>query len=527
MKRYLLIPRGDEAVYRYDILIIGAGLSGLYCALSLPENLRIAVLSKGELKACNSELAQGGIAVTLRGMSVEGHIEDTLRAGSYYNDSDAVRAMIEEGHLHIEQLASWGVPFDVEADGSLSLTQEGGHTARRVVHSKDSTGSAVMTRLRELLAEKPNIAVFESASAVDLLSEDDLSTPSSEGLASPAVIGAVGFYQQGSAIWLAQRVVLATGGVGHLYRHTTNAPTLYGDGMAMALRAGAKLRDMEMIQFHPTACYLQEGDRHFLISEAVRGEGAKLVNARGEAFMADRHPQGDLAPRDVVAREIFKEMQRCDAPYVYLDVTHLDASYIVSRFPTIHQTCLGFGIDICKDRVPVCPVEHYTMGGVQTDWEGRTSCLGLYAVGEVARTGVHGANRLASNSLLEALVYGHRAAVAIGEEMRIAEPIDHEADNLKRISQERPQLSGDEAAALFSKVQDIVSGAVNIYRSRQTLEKAHEALIALAEQHTHSCIGDEVGLQALNGLAIAVEMVKAALARRESLGAHQIEEVEE
>lgn len=525
MKRYLLRPRGDEAVYRYDVLIIGAGLSGLYCALSLPETLRIAILSKGELKSCNSELAQGGIAVTLRGESVEGHIEDTLRAGSYYNDSDAVRDMIKEGHLHIEQLASWGVPFDVEADGSLSLTQEGGHTARRVVHSKDSTGSAVMTRLRELLAEKHNIDVYESATAVDLLTVSD------------SVFGAIGFYQNGRAIWQAKRVVLATGGVGHLYRHTTNAPTLYGDGMAMALRAGAKLSDMEMIQFHPTACYLQKGDRHFLISEAVRGEGARLVNARGEAFMAYRHPQGDLAPRDVVAREIFKEMQRCDAPFVYLDVTHLDANYIVSRFPTIHQTCLGFGIDICKDKVPVCPVEHYTMGGVQTDWEGRTSCLGLYAVGEVARTGVHGANRLASNSLLEALVYGHRSAAAIERDLNrvdaitkeIVRPEDlsHEANPLERRLQKEPQLSGDEAAALFYKVQDIVSGAVNIYRSRPDLENAHEALIALVEQHKHSCIGDEVGLKALNGLAIAVEMVKAALARRESLGAHQIEEVEE
>lgn len=386
-----------------DFLVIGAGVAGLRAAIELAPAGRVLVVAKDSLQESSSMYAQGGIAVALSDEDeVELHEADTLVAGDGLCNVAAVHRLVEEGPARIQELIEWGVEFD--RDGTkLLFAREGAHSRNRVLHSHgDSTGREIARTLYKKAASIETITFRSFSSVVDLIVKDG------------RVAGAVALDERGGVRVeiFARRVLLATGGLGRVYQDTTNPDVATGDGVAMAWRAGALISDMEFIQFHPTALHL-EGAPRFLLSEALRGEGAHLLNARGERFMHRYHQMKELAPRDVVSRSIVEEMQREGSPHVHLDLSNRGKDFVKNRFPRIHATCLAHGIDLDLQPAPVLPAAHYAMGGVWTDLDGRTSIAGLYAAGEVACTGVHGANRLASNSLLEGLVYGARAGAAM------------------------------------------------------------------------------------------------------------------
>jgi len=386
-----------------DFLVIGAGVAGLRAAIELAKSGTVLVIAKDSLSESSSEYAQGGIAVALSDDDeVALHEQDTLYAGDGLCDRDAVHTLVEEGPAAIQDLIDWGAEFDREGQ-KLSFTREGAHSRNRILHAHgDSTGREIARTLYRKAASLSNIR-FESYSAItDLL------------IANDRAVGAVIFDEKAGLLRdvRSRAVLLATGGLGRVFKETTNPDVATGDGVAMAWRAGAAIGNIEFVQFHPTALHV-EGAPRFLLSEALRGEGAILRNKDGEAFMKRYHPLMDLAPRDVVSRSIVTELRRTGSPHVWLDLTSKDADFIRHRFPRIYETCLAYGVDIAREPAPVHPAAHYAMGGVWSDLEGRSSVAGLYAAGEVASTGVHGANRLASNSLLEAVVFGLRAGKAM------------------------------------------------------------------------------------------------------------------
>jgi L-aspartate oxidase len=382
-----------------DFLVIGAGVAGLRAAIELAKAGTVLVIAKDSLRESSSEYAQGGIAVALSDDDeVALHEQDTLYAGDDLCDRAAVHTLVEEGPAAIQDLIDWGAEFDREGQ-QLSFTREGAHSRNRILHAHgDSTGREIARTLYRKAASLPNIR-FESYSAITDLS-----------IANDRAVGAVIFDEKSGVLRdvRSRAVLLATGGLGRVFRETTNPDVATGDGVAMAWRAGAEIGNIEFVQFHPTALHV-EGAPRFLLSEALRGEGALLRNKDGDAFMKRYHPLADLAPRDVVSRSIVTEMRRTNSPHVWLDLTSRDADFIRHRFPRIYETCLAYGVDIAREAAPVHPAAHYAMGGVWSDLEGRSTVPGLYAAGEVACTGVHGANRLASNSLLEAVVFGLRA----------------------------------------------------------------------------------------------------------------------
>jgi len=406
-----------------DVLIIGGGSAGLACALSLPDTVSVVIAAKSAVEQCNSFQAQGGIAaVTDPEDSFASHIEDTLEAGSRLNDPEVVRFIVEQAPAAIAFLVQAGVTFTLcsgEADCTTGfhLTREGGHSRRRILHAADATGAAIMSALTAQAKQRPNTRYLASHMAIDLMTDAKLRglEPGSRG----ACRGAYLLDEElGQVVTVSARaVVLATGGAGKVYLYTSNPDTATGDGIAIAHRAGAQVRDMEFFQFHPTCLYHPEA-KNFLISEAVRGEGGILVDRRGKRFMDRYHPKGELAPRDIVARAIDAEMKRSGQECVYLDIRHKGEAFIESHFPTIRRRCLEMGIDIVNEPIPVVPAAHYLCGGVATDIRARTSVDALYAVGETARTGLHGANRLASNSLLECVVMGRAAAEDIARRLR-------------------------------------------------------------------------------------------------------------
>ena len=384
-----------------DFLVIGSGIAGLRAAISLADAGRVVILTKADPRESNTGYAQGGIAAAVGpGDSAELHASDTIGAGDGLCVPEAVRALTEEGPRYVRELIEWGAAFDRAPDGHPALAREAAHSVRRVLHAHDATGREIARVLWEKVAAHPRVTVYDDALVMSLGTRDRECT-------GAAFVGRDGAIQQVDA----QRTLIATGGAGQVFRETTNPAIATGDGIAMAFDAGARVADLEFVQFHPTVLSV-EGAPRFLLSEALRGEGARLINAAGEPFMSRYEPAGDLASRDLVARAIVKEVSRTGAP-VYLTMAHLDADYIRSRFPTIAQACRAAGLDIATDRVPVSPAAHYVMGGVESDLHGRTSVPRLFAAGEVACTGVHGANRLASNSLLEGLVFGARAAEAM------------------------------------------------------------------------------------------------------------------
>jgi L-aspartate oxidase len=387
-----------------DFLVIGAGVAGMRAAIELAEAGQVLVVAKDSLRESSSEYAQGGIAVALSDEDeVELHEQDTIVAGDGLCDQAAVHTLVEEGPAAIQQLIDWGAAFDREG-GRLAFTREGAHSRNRILHAHgDSTGREIAQTLYRKAASLPNVTFRSYADTIDLLLDD-------------GVCGASLWDGQSHSLDSvhARAVLLATGGLGNVFRNTTNPDVATGDGVAMAYRAGAEIADLEFVQFHPTALHL-EGAPRFLISEALRGEGAHLLNASGERFMERYHPLRELAPRDVVARAIVSEMERTGAGSVSLDLTHREPGFVAARFPRIYETCLRYGVDLERQAAPVAPAAHYAMGGVHTDLDGRTSLPRLYAAGEAACTGVHGANRLASNSLLEGVVFGARAGRAMLE----------------------------------------------------------------------------------------------------------------
>lgn len=483
-----------------EFIVIGSGVAGLRAALELAREGRVAVLTKDRLDESNTEYAQGGVAVALSDDDeIELHVEDTLIAGAGLCDEKAVRVLVEEGPRYITELIEWGAQFDREG-GELAFTQEAAHSRRRILHAHgDSTGREIVRALIAAARKHPNIQLVAHAATIGLTVEDGRCC-------------GVQFIDPDESLrreMFARAVVLATGGAGQLFAQTTNPSVATGDGMAMAYAAGAMMCDLEFVQFHPTALALADAPR-FLLSEALRGEGAILRNHDGDAFAKSYDERGELAPRDIVARAIVAEMKRTNTRWMFLDLTHLSASFLRERFPNIFETCLRYGLDLTKDLMPVSPAVHYVMGGVRTDTHGRTSLPGLYAAGEVACTGVHGANRLASNSLLEGLVFGARAGAAVREDS-LPLPGNTEAEAAEfDLSQWRldPRTK--------SRVQELMWWKVGLIRRAEDLKVAVEELTRMCEEN--------VNARTRNFATLARLMAEAALWREESRGGHYRED---
>ena len=389
-----------------DTVIVGSGVAGLFAALCLPKEQDVLVITKENLDDCDSFLAQGGVCVLKDINDFDCYFEDTMKAGHYENNPESVRVMIESSQDVIGTLIDLGVKFDTDGDGEYDYTREGAHRRNRILHHKDETGKEITATLLDIAKTKPNITFVTRTTMIDLIEKDNM------------CYGIVCYdeYGEKGAI-LADNVILATGGIGRVYKYTTNSAIATGDGIAFAYMLGARIKNLSRIQFHPTAFAADHGRERFLISEAVRGEGAVLLNCNGERFASNYDSRGELAPRDVVSNAVMLESIKTNSENFYLDITHKPADFVRNRFPMIYERCLEEGVDITKDRIPVFPCQHYLMGGIDVDLHSRTTVEGLYAAGECSHTGVHGANRLASNSLLEALVYSRTAALDITDKI--------------------------------------------------------------------------------------------------------------
>ena len=510
---------------KFDVAIVGSGLAGLSVALHLAQTRKVALISKRSLQDGASDWAQGGIAAVLdSGDSHAQHISDTLIAGAGLCDESATRFIVEHGREAIEWLIEQGVPFtrDEKAELGYHLTREGGHSQRRIIHAADATGHAVQITLEEKARKHPNITVLENHYAIDLITSDKLG----ESNASPKCLGLyVQDANSGKVITIsAQHTVLATGGAGKVYLYTTNPDTATGDGIAMAWRAGCRVANMEFIQFHPT-CLYHPYAKSFLISEAIRGEGGLLKlppeagALAGVRFMPEHDEREELAPRDIVARAIDFEMKKRGLDHVDLDISHQTPEFLKEHFPTIYARCLELGIDITKQPIPVVPAVHFTCGGVVTDMSGRTDVPGLYAVGETAYTGLHGANRLASNSLLECLVLGRAAAQEIERQPKITLP-DLPVWDESRVT------NADEEVVIahnWDELRRFMWNYVGIVRTTKRLERAQHRIRLLKEEideyYTHFRITSDL-LELRNLVGVASLIINSALSRRESRGLH-------
>lgn len=507
--------------HKYDFLVIGSGSAGLTHALKVADHGSVAVVTKNKRNESNTRYAQGGIASVLDQQdSFQQHIEDTLEAGSGLCNKEAVELIVKEGPRMINELLDYGAEFTQE-EGELDLTREGGHSHNRIVHAADMTGEEVERVLVKQVNANPNIEVFEHHFAVDLITEHHLS----HYVSRYDDIHCFGAYvldiktQQVERL-LARATILATGGAGQVYQHTTNPAIATGDGIAMAYRAKARIANMEFIQFHPTSLYHAEADS-FLISEAVRGHGGILRNADGERFMKEYDDREELAPRDIVARAIDDQLKKRGEECVYLDITHLQAEEIRGEFPLIYKTCLKYGIDMTAESIPVVPAAHYICGGVITDLHGQTSINGLFACGEVAHTGVHGANRLASNSLLEALVFADRSA------RRAIDYVKETSFHEEVPKWDESGTANPEEWVLIShnkrELQQVMSDYVGIVRSDLRLGRARRRIQLLYEEVEDFYQRTKVSVplcELRNLIGVAELIVRSAMQRRESRGLH-------
>ena len=508
---------------RHDFLIIGSGVAGLSLALKVARHGTVAVVTKRARSDSNTAWAQGGVAsVTSTEDSFELHIRDTLAAGAGLCDERAVRAIITDGPAAIRELIELGVHFDerVFENGhrELDLGKEGGHSKRRVLHYRDTTGREIEQCLLNAVEKNPNIHLLENHMAVDLITTGKLGYTTEDRVVGSYVLDET----NGEVKALrSDRVILATGGCGKVYLYTTNPSIATGDGVAMAWRAGAAIENMEFIQFHPTCLYHPEA-RSFLISEAVRGEGARLIDESGREFMGRYHELKALAPRDIVARAIDAEMKRTGSPCVYLDITHKPPDFIRERFPNIYKSCLALGIDITERPIPVVPAAHYQCGGVETDLDGATTLRGLFAIGEVACTGLHGANRLASNSLLEAIVLADRCARAL---LRPKYAKYHQEIDLPEWRPGNAQ-DVDELVVIYhnwDEIRRLMWDYVGIVRTNKRLQRASTRLRNLQREIQDFYWGFKLTTELLelrNLCTVASLIVDSALARKESRGLH-------
>nr|BCX00058.1 MAG: L-aspartate oxidase [Bacteroidota bacterium] len=510
------------ARWECDVLVLGSGIAGLVYALKMAERAHVAVVTKKESADSNTNYAQGGIAVAWDGAdSPEAHIRDTLAAGAGLCHPEVVEMVVREGPERVRELLSWGVPF-TRRNGDLDLAREGGHSHPRIVHVHDQTGRAIETVLLNRARAQGNICFFEHHAALELITLPPAGRSRRRGNREITCHGAyVLDIRSGKVcLFVSRLTLLATGGAGQVYRHTTNPQIATGDGFAMAYRAGARLANMEFIQFHPTALYHPEGGG-FLLSEALRGYGAYLRTADGERFLFRYDERAELAPRDVVARAIDAELKRRGDRCVYLDVTHRPAGEIRERFPHLYATCLRYGIDMTRQWIPVVPAAHYVCGGVMVDSHGRTTIRHLYAAGEVAHTGLHGANRLASNSLLEALVFAHRAAQASYAELREAD-LRGDVPQWEGVDTGRPEESGRIAQAR-EELQGLMSDYVGIVRSRSHLQQALHRVERLRRETEAIYRQRPPSLELLelrNLIQVAYLIIRSAQMRRESRGLH-------
>jgi len=508
--------------YSFDTLVIGSGIAGLTYALRMAERGTVAVVTKREREETNTRWAQGGIATVMDPTdSFDAHVQDTINAGDQLNHPDIVRICVEEGPARIRELIALGVEFTRDKDDptTLDLTREGGHTARRVVHAKDTTGLSVQLGLIAATKDHPNITFFEDHHAVDLITKRRLGMPGDD-----RCLGAYVLDTADNAVhtFLGKAVMLATGGAGKVYAYTSNPDVATGDGIAMAWRAGVPVVNMEFYQFHPTCCYHPKA-KNFLITEACRGEGGILRRADGTAFMESYHPMKDLAPRDIVARAIDNEMKRTGEECMFLDMTHRPAAFLEDHFPGVHAQLLEFGIDMRHEPIPIVPAAHYCCGGVQSDAWGQTGLEGLLVAGETAHTGLHGANRLASNSLLEGMVFGHRAA-QVSDELLKSAPASLDPDvpdwtvGFAHDPDEKVLI-----AHAWDELRRLMWNYVGIVRSNKRLLRAKHRIEVLNKEikddyWDFTLSRDLIELRNIAQLAELV--VESALIRKESRGLH-------
>ena len=506
---------------KFSAVIIGSGIAGLYAALKIEQQLQlpngVLLITKSKLGESNSYYAQGGMVAVLKENekdSVESHVTDTIKAGAGLSELDTIRFISENSDKVVKDLLKFGVEFDRDENGKFTLTKEAAHSVRRILHSGgDATGREMEIALCQAVKENKNITLYENTVAVDLLIDEN-------------TCGGVVLLNENDEYETiySNTVIMATGGLGQLYQYTTNPKGATGDGFALSYRAGATLQDMEFVQFHPTALAFDGAENRFLISEAVRGEGAKLCDEFGMEFMFKYHEKKELAPRDIVARSIFCEMNNNGDPCVFLNATGLGEEKLLKRFPTIAKKCKEYGIDITQDLIPVAPAAHYFMGGVKTNIRGESSVNGLYAIGEVSSTGLHGGNRLASNSLLECVVCAYEVAEYL-KNIGVNDKGDFEDNNkfnsiISKYEQET-ELKPVDVRALKEELQATMWSGVGIFRNEQVMKSAQENIEKLSKEFDREdkCLSkDEYELR--NMLITAELIVKSALNRKESRGAH-------
>lgn len=497
----------DLPVIETDVIVIGSGIAGLYTAIEASTDCSVLLITKKSLLESNTRYAQGGIAaVTAEDDSPAYHRHDTLLAGAGLCSSEAVDVLVHEGPAGVQELIRLGTSFDVE-DGEIALTKEGAHSHRRILHANgDATGYEIVRALSLQVEQLHNVTVWDDHFVIDLITQDN------------ECLGALVQMPDGSRVFVrGQATVLCSGGAGQLYRYTTNPEVATSDGIAMAYRAGAEIRDMEFVQFHPTALSYPGAPR-FLISEAVRGEGAYLRNIKGERFMEKYHELLELAPRDIVARAIVSEMEETRSTFVYLDITHESPEMVKHRFPTIYETCMRYGLDLTTDWIPVSPAAHYMMGGVKTGLHGESSISRLFACGEVSSTGVHGANRLASNSLSEALVYGRRIVEQIRQlPVNTSEPVS------VSFSWDRKDSCSQAIVERRLKLQKVMVRYVGLRRTQETLLRAVDDLNRQLPLF-HSELTKREEYEFANMLTSSLLIIQGALRREESRGAHYRED---